>query len=159
MITSRTLKRTGKKVYDVRLRAQDGRVYNRTFTTKKAAEAFEEAEKTDRRRGVWLDPRYANMTVRDLAARWRASNPAKRSKTRARDESIIRVHIVSSCAPPGPTFGDRAIGSVTQPDIQGIVNAWATRAEPRTVERQFGVLARPVRLRSQRRLPWPQSLS
>ena len=82
MITSRTLKRTGKKVYDVRLRAQDGRVYNRTFTTKKAAEAFEEAEKTDRRRGVWLDPRYANMTVRDLAARWRASNPAKRSKTR-----------------------------------------------------------------------------
>ena len=29
---------------------------------------------------------------------------------------------------------------MTQPDIQGIVNAWATRAEPRTVERQFGVL-------------------
>jgi hypothetical protein len=51
LITSRTLKRTGKKVYDVRLRTPDGRVYNRTFATKKAAEAFEEAEKTDRRRG------------------------------------------------------------------------------------------------------------
>jgi hypothetical protein len=87
VITSRTLKRTGKKVYDVRLRTPDGRVYNRTFATKKAAEAFEDSEKTDRRRGGWVDPRYANMTVKELAARWLASNPAKRSKTRTRDES------------------------------------------------------------------------
>jgi integrase len=140
VITSRTLKRTGKKVYDVRLRTPDGRVYNRTFATKKAAEAFEEAEKTDRRRGAWVDPRYANMTVKELAARWLGSNPAKRSKTRTRDESIIRVHILTSCPPPGPRFGDVAIGSVSQPDIQGIVNGWATKAKPRTVKRQFGVL-------------------
>jgi integrase len=140
VITSRTLKRTGKKVYDVRLRTPDGRVYNRTFATKRAAEAFEEAEKTDRRRGAGVDPRYANMTVKELAARWLASNPAKRSKTRTRDESIIRVHILPGCHPPGPRFGDTPIGSVTQPDIQGVVNAWATQAKPRTVKRQFGVL-------------------
>jgi integrase len=140
VITSRTLKRTGKKVYDVRLRAPDGRVYNRTFATKKSAEAFEEAERTDRRRGAWVDPRYASMTVSELATRWLASNPAKRSKTRARDESIIRVHVLPSCPPGGPRFGHVPIGSVTQPDIQGIVNAWAAKAQPRTVKRQFGVL-------------------
>jgi hypothetical protein len=44
VITTRILKRTGKKVYDVRLRTPEGRVYNRTFATKKAAEAFEDAE-------------------------------------------------------------------------------------------------------------------
>jgi integrase len=140
VITTRTLKRTGKKVYDVRLRTPDGRVYNRTFAAKKAAEAFEEAERRDRRRGAWVDPRYANMTMKELAARWLASNPAKRSKARSRDESIIRVHILPGCSPPGPRFGDVPIGSVTQPGVQGIVNAWVTKAEPRTVRRQFGVL-------------------
>jgi integrase len=80
------------------------------------------------------------MPVKELAARWLASNPAKRSKTRTRDESIIRVHVLPGCHPPRPRFGDHPIGSVTQPDIQGIVNAWATKAKPRTVKRQFGVL-------------------
>jgi hypothetical protein len=80
------------------------------------------------------------MTVNDLAARRLASNPAKRSKTRTRDESVIRVHI-EPCRPRvGSNFGERAIGSVTQPDIQGMVNAWATKLNPRTVKRQFGVL-------------------
>lgn len=46
MIATRTLKRTDdkgrpKQVYDVRLRDPNGKEYNRTFSTKKAAEAFD----------------------------------------------------------------------------------------------------------------------
>ena len=67
----------------------------------------------------------------ELAAKWLASNPAKRSGTHSRDESIIRRHI-------GPTLGGRLIGSITQPDIQNLVNSW--HGAPRTVDRQYDVL-------------------
>jgi integrase len=133
VIKARTLKRTGKRVWDVRLRDPDGKVYNRTFATKKAAAEFEDSERTDRRRGAWVDPRYATMTVSELAAKWLASNPSKRNGTRARDETIIRRHIK-------PTLGPRPIGSVTQPDVQGLVNVWAKQAAPRTVKRQYDVV-------------------
>jgi integrase len=133
VIQARTLKRTGKKVYDVRLRDPAGRVYNRTFPTKKAAEAFEDSERTDRRRDEWIDPRNSSIVVAELASRWMESNPAKRSSTRARDEAILRRHIL-------PVLGGRRIGSVTQPDVQGLVNMWAATAAPRTVDRQYDVL-------------------
>jgi integrase len=133
MIKPRKLRRTGKTVYDVRLRDPQGKVYNRTFPNRKAAERFEAAERTDRARGTWIDPRFANMTVAELGERWLAANPAKRSGTRARDSSIIRVKI-------NPTLGSRPIGSVPQPDVQGLVSAWAKTAAPRTVRRQYGVL-------------------
>jgi integrase len=136
VIKARTLKRRDRNgkpivVHDVRLRTPGGKVYTRTFRTKKAAEAFEDSEQTDQRRGAWIDPRFASMTVKDLAARWMESNPAKRSGTRSRDDTIIRLHIV-------PTFGARPIGSVTQPDVQGLVNSWPQA--PRTIKRQYGVL-------------------
>jgi hypothetical protein len=49
-------------VYDVRLRAPDGQNYKRTFSTKRDAEAFEAEERSDRRRGTWLDPRGAEIS-------------------------------------------------------------------------------------------------
>ncbi len=50
-----------------------------------------------------------------------------------RDESILRVHLV-------PELGDDAIGKVTPARIRGVVDSWATRLEPRTVRRMYGVL-------------------
>jgi integrase len=120
-------------VYDVRLRDPTGRVYGKTFLTRKSAEAWEAAERTDQGRGVWIDPRFASMTVEQMAERWLASNPAKRPSTTARDETVIRVHI-------NPVLGASPIGSVAQPDVQGLVNTWVKTAAPRTVKRQYGVL-------------------
>ena len=133
MIQGRTRKRDGRRVYDVRLRDPRGKVYNRTFLTKREAEAFEDAQRVALRRGLWTDPRAGDTTVDELAAGWIASNPAKRNATTARDESIVRRHI-------SPTLGTRSIASVSQPDVQGMVNAWCQQASARTVRRQYGVL-------------------
>lgn len=133
MIATRTLKRTGKRVYDVRLRDPNGKQYNRTFSTRKAAEAFEGDQLAARRHGSWIDPRHATPTVAQLGAEWLTSNPAKRTGTKARDEAILRRHIV-------PVLGARSIGTVTKPHVQALVNTWSQRAAPRTVKRQYGVL-------------------
>ncbi|MFN2505038.1 MAG: hypothetical protein ABR540_12590, partial [Acidimicrobiales bacterium] len=48
----------------------------------------------------------------------------------ARDETIVRVHLV-------PTVGSRALATITPADV---VTAWASASAPRTVRRQYGVL-------------------
>lgn len=73
------------------------------------------------------------MTLKAVADGWLAANPAKRATTMATDEIMIRVHVL-------PILGSRRIGSLTQPDIQALVNAWAKQAAPRTVRRRYGVL-------------------
>ncbi len=133
MIKARALKRTGKRVYDVRLRDPDGREYSRTFETKREAQTFEASERTDRRRGAWINPRHAELTVGELAELWLAANPAKRLNALATDESIVRTHLAE--------WASRRIGSVTPPDVQALVNIWSRKAKPRTVRRQYGVLA------------------
>ncbi len=120
--------------YDVRLRDPDGRSYKRTFLTRREAKACEAAEQHTRARGVWVDPRAGRTTFADLAADWLQSNPAKRSSTYARDETIVRRHL-------NPVLARRAISSIQPADVQGMVNAWADgKAAPRTTRRQFGVL-------------------
>lgn len=124
----------GKTVYDVRLRDPDGRAYKRTFRTKREAEAFEAAERTDRARGAWIDPRRAATTFAELAPRWLNGNPAKRPTSLERDEVIIRLHLL-------PELGRRPVGSITPADVQRVVNVWAQRYAPRTVHRHYDVLS------------------
>jgi len=94
MSIKRRVRKDGSPVYDVRLRDAAGRVYTRTFRTKKAAEAYQSREQADRSRGVWLDPANAATPFAELAAHWLASNPGKRPSGWARDETIIRVHLL-----------------------------------------------------------------
>jgi integrase len=124
----------GKTVYDVRLRDPDGRAYKRTFRTKREAEAFEAAERTDRARGAWIDPRKAATTFGELAPRWLNGNPAKRPTSRERDEVIIRLHLL-------PELRQRAVGSITPADVQRVVNGWSLRYAARTVHRHYDVLS------------------
>jgi hypothetical protein len=49
-------------------------------------------------REEWVDPAGGQMTVAGLADRWKTRDPSKRSSTKARDETILRIHIL-------PTFG------------------------------------------------------
>ena len=131
MIKARTLRRTGKRVYDVRLRDPKGKVYNRTFATKKAAQEFEVSERAARLRGAWVDPRHASRSFASVAEDWLAADGTKRASSLARDRSILRVHVL-------PVFGKKAIGSVSRADLQRLVNSWAGLA-PSTVGRMFSV--------------------
>ena len=131
-ITKRHTK--GGHVYDVRLRDASGRVYTRTFHTRKEADRFESTEKADRARGAWIDPRRASDKVADVVAEWLESNPRKKGSSLARDTSITSVHIL-------PLLGKYPIGDVTPADVQRLVNTWSTRLGARSVRRQYAVLS------------------
>lgn len=133
MSIQRRTRTDGRTVYDVRLRDPQGRVYTRTFKTKKEAETFQAREQADRSRGVWLDPAKGEVLFADFAQRWLSSNPAKRPSAWARDEVILRRHIV-------PVFGSRPLVSITPTDIHRLVAAWTAVYAPRTVKRQYGVV-------------------
>jgi hypothetical protein len=111
MIEARTLIRTGKPVYDVRLRDPNGHEYCRTFPTKKKAEAFQDSERTDMRRGVWVDQRLASRSFEIVAMEWLISDLGKRSKSLLRDEGIVNKHLL-------PVIGKKQIGSITRGDVQ-----------------------------------------
>ncbi|HSH58810.1 MAG TPA: hypothetical protein VK988_04045, partial [Acidimicrobiales bacterium] len=118
------IRKTSQRVrYDVRLRDPAGKLYKRTFRTKREAETFQARERADRSRGAWVDPRKAHTTFGEVARYWLTSNPGKRASGLARDESIVRVHLL-------PSLDDRPIGAVTPRDVQGLVLAWSAEAAP-----------------------------
>ncbi len=124
----------GERRYDVRLRDPVGKTYTRTFRTRREAEAFEVSERASRARGAWLDPRRAEVTLRETATVWLDANPGKRPSSRARDDSALRTHIL-------PMLGNRSIGSLTPSDIQRCVNDWSETMAPRSVRRVYQTLA------------------
>jgi integrase len=133
LIQPRVRKRDGRRVYDVRLRDDNGREYSKTFLTKREAEAFEAAERVARDRGSWVDPRLAAIRVTDVAERWLTANTTKRPGSLARDRSILDNHIL-------PVLGSKRVGSVTRADVQQLVNNWAVSHAPSSTVRMYAVL-------------------
>jgi integrase len=120
-------------IYEVRLRGPSGREVSRSFRTKREALDFEASQRSAKARGAWVDPRPSGITVAELSAEWLSCNPAKRASTRARDESILRVHVI-------PALGERKVGTLTPMDIRGLVGGWTATMAPRTVRRTYGTL-------------------
>lgn len=119
--------------YEVRYRGSGGEQRSRSFKTLREARAYEAEQRSAVARGGWIDPRNAARLFETVAAEWATSNPSKRPSTLARDEVDLRVHVL-------PPLGKRQIGSITPADVQGLVNLWSSRAEPRTVGRRYGVV-------------------
>lgn len=125
--------RNGDNRYDVRYRDVSGKVHTETYRTRREAERGANTVEADKLRGAWIDPRAATQTFRSVSSDWLESNVAKRPSSDARDESILRVHLI-------PELGDEAIGKVTPARVRWIVDAWSASLEPRTVRRMYGVL-------------------
>lgn len=104
-----------------------------TFPSKGDAQRWLSDLETSIHRGEWVDPAGGRMSVAELADRWKTRDPSKRKSTRARDDAILRLHIL-------PTLGSRRLREVTAPDIQRLVNDWTAAQAPRTVDRQYDVL-------------------
>jgi len=119
--------------YDVRFRTPDGEHRKRTFRTRREADAFEAQQRADMSRGSWLDPRDGERTFGEVARHWIERDVAKRSSTLAREETILRVHVL-------PTLATRRLRMIRQPDVQALVNTWSASLKPRTVRRHYGVL-------------------
>lgn len=103
--------------YDVRLRDPSCKPYCRTFNTKKDAQAYEAEQLTARNKGSWIDPRTLDTPFAEVAHRWLQNGTSKRSKTKIRDEGIVRRHLL-------PPLGARPIGSIRSFDLQALINKW-----------------------------------
>jgi integrase len=104
-----------------------------TFPSKGDAQRWLFNIETTIHKGEWVDPAGGRMTVAELADRWKERDPSKRASTKARDETILRLHVL-------PALGTRRLREVTPADVQQIVNYWAQTEAPRTVDRQYDVV-------------------
>lgn len=105
-----------------------------TFATKHDARRFLTAIEAEQLKGTYIDPRGGRTTLADWAAQWLAGDPAKRASTRARDESVLRTHFLT-------TLGNRPLGSITPLDIRRAVETMNARLAPQTVRTNLAVLA------------------
>lgn len=88
--------RSGRTVYDVRLRTPDGRQYKRTFRTRREADTFHAREQADRSRGGWVDPRAGRVPLDAYANRWLSQRAGLRPRTLELYESLLRCHVLPS---------------------------------------------------------------
>jgi integrase len=118
--------------YDVRTRIA-GRVVTKTFPRRKDADLYANSVEADKYRGIAVDPRHSRMNVASLAKKWEASNPHKRPTTAATDHFTLEAHVI-------PKLGNKAIGGITPPHIQSLINEWSSKLSARTVVRMYGVI-------------------
>lgn len=92
----------------------DGKRRSKTFGTKTEAKKFLDNISADLNRGDYIDPNDGRRTFREVAELWFSSRNL-RPKTEQSYRTILDQRIY-------PTFGDRAVGSITTLDIV----AWIT---------------------------------
>lgn len=109
MISVRNTK-SGRR-YDVRMRDPSGRVYTRTFSTKREAETFAARERADRSRGSWVDPRRGTITVEEWSARWLDQRPNLRIRTRELYMGLLNRHIL-------PSLGALELAKLSPSDVR-----------------------------------------
>jgi hypothetical protein len=102
--------RTGRR-YDARLRDPSGRVYTRTFATKRDAEVYAAAEKTDQVRGAWVDPRRGVVTLAEWSERWLTQRPLLRPRTRELYQGLLANHIL-------PVLGDMELSKISPSEVR-----------------------------------------
>jgi integrase len=120
-------------VYDVRLRDPAGRVYTRTFSTKREAEHFEADEKVRKARREWIPLDQRLVPFDELAERWLEVSDDKRPRSLVRDKGIVIKHLV-------PAFNARPVVSITSEEVQRLVNKWARTHAPAGVNRMYSTL-------------------
>lgn len=116
MISVRQTK-SGRR-YDVRLRDPAGRVYTRTFATRREADTFAAREKADRSRGAWVDPRRGTLTLTEWSERWLAQRPGLRVRTRELYQGLLDRHIL-------PDLGQVELGRLSPSQVR----AWAAELQ------------------------------
>ncbi len=116
MIAVRNTK-SGRR-YDVRLRDPSGRVYTRTFATRKEAETFAARETADRSRGAWVDPRRGNVTLADWSQQWLSQRPDLRVRTKELYRGLLDRHIL-------PELGPVELSKITPSQVR----AWHARLQ------------------------------
>lgn len=94
-----------------------------TFANKTDAQAWLAGEQTDRTRGVWTDPRLAEVTLTDYAREWLAHRTDLAPRTRNLYERSLERHILPRIATDngrGVELGLKPLGALTP----ALIRAW-----------------------------------
>ena len=111
-----------------------------TYETEQKAWDWLRDEESSIRTSNLHDPTGAKRMVRQVGESWLASNPTKSGSTLNRDSKILENDIY-------PKLGNRAVGSISQGDIQDLVTSWSNatyqgkKLAAGTVWRKFRVLS------------------
>jgi integrase len=108
--------RSGRTIYDVRLRAPDGRQYKKTLRTRKEAEAYIVKERAALLQGTWVDPKAGKVRLDAYAAQWLLQRTALRPRTVELYEYLLRLHVL-------PGLGSSPLEKITPMQIR----AWHAR--------------------------------
>jgi integrase len=120
-----------------RSRGPDGQERSKAFRRKIDAERWLATQEVDRLRGQWTDPRFAKTTFAEWVPTYVASRVHLAPSTRATAQSLMQNHGL-------PYFGRRALGSVTQTDVQAFVSGLQASGLAASTVRQCYLLAAGV---------------
>ena len=109
-IRTRKLK-NGMTVYDVRLRTLQGKQYEKTFRTRKEADAFEAEERTAKLQGTSIDPHGGQVRFGQYADLWMMHRPSLRPRTAELYDYLLRHYI-------RPEFETVRLADVTPAEVR-----------------------------------------
>lgn len=115
-----------------RYRDREGKEHAQHFDRKTDATQWLNDTTANITTGAWVDPKHARGTVQAMATTWLASNPDWTPSTRARNESVVEVHIL-------PRWGTVRLGDVTHEAIQEWTGSFTLAGG--TVRKILGVLS------------------
>ena len=88
-----------------------------TFVSERAAKAYRDKRERELYDGEWAPPpKKVKLTVAELLREWLESDPGKRTSSRQRDESVVRL--------VSPELARMQLREVTPKDIQAQIDLW-----------------------------------
>jgi integrase len=128
--------RNGKVSYRARYRDPAGRERSKTFSRKVDAERWLTEVEHTKVRGGWTDPALGKVRFSDWLTAWWATTTNLRPTTRARDETLLRLHAV-------PRFGDVPLAAISQLEVRAWVAELSARGlAPATVTKAYQLLGK-----------------
>ena len=123
---------SGDVRYDVQLRIR-GRQVSKTFTTKKAATAWANSMENDRAKGIAIDPKNSQVSLKTYANEWLAQRHDLAARTAELYRWILDRHIF-------PLLEDEALCDIT-PSLVRAWNAGLAKEHPATASKAYRLLS------------------
>jgi integrase len=128
--------RNGRVTYRARYRDPSGREHGKVFARKVDAQRFLTEMENAKLRGRWTSPSLGRVLFRDWFAEWRRTTASLRPNTEARDEWLLRLHVL-------PRFGPTPLAKIGQHDVRAWVAELGARGlAASTVQRAYQLLSK-----------------
>lgn len=122
--------------FQARHRLADGTCRGQTFAKRGDAVDWLASIKVDQGTGVYVDPRLGARTFEEWAATYMAGSVHLKPSTRSRDMSTLNCRLL-------PSFGDRPLGDITQPEVRSWVAAMNSEdITPGTVVKTYQIFSK-----------------